>query len=1429
MYKFARNLVADPNVPLDTKKAIWNAATGGPNPHISKNYGKAPGPGQPSRTSDPSKYKNAHEEVLGYLKGDRPAEALATSRPIQFDKAKDGVELGKQLAEDINTIETAFADKDITLDQRVTALRDIRDNIIEDVRQGERGRRNKYEYMSETGEQRLSGEKAVLSRVGSAAVSRARQTKRTPLEEAAGLLQQLDTVIERAEAEALKTPGSRAYDATGAARKIWKGDKAQGVTPGFKKAVISLRDQARASERGTGRPLSADMIEAIDGLDLPDHEKLALRQATKKVVAADEANHADRGAGYTSNQVPMSKEARAREAAVVETSVNAIRAAADKLSVPREQMTKNIWDAAKKLDRSRPKKKAAPPKAAPKDPYRYKDRVYANLGDTVVPTWLAKELKKTLSKFEELGMSKTQRDAYQLGQMDIWNSGLSLITSEKAKVMIGDKVVSKLESMLDTTFNDATKDRVKSQLNEYLDNFNMPFSGREKMASYSLDLPGPMTAMGLLEVATRTVPDIFHYKGKKGKALGAVSIPEALFEALDDMRKAGKKKDIIEIQAEAFANLNNQWTAQTKVLALNKIRNQEMARFGIDRSMTKEEAAARIVVRRLVYQDAMPLMLPDRLTKIEVGDNRLKYEAESVTAKDIADAIELDPEAMIQEIKDEIANLKKDGVAVSDLTRKDIRRLREKDGPLQEIADDLEKMLTKDKDSVDSDLNALFDDVMTDEEKAAKSPKRHDVREGESLIDPDLNFDYTYNESLTDSIYNSSMNNEWLNSMAFDARILQDQQKSFSKFISDMKGNVTYNSLLTNVGNLAGHSLVTGLLTGEMPTTFYNRVARETWLYKQYLKNESAFTDKYRKKMGPRLEAYSAIKDHANIQNLDFASVESSLPSGSGWAGVGSGLGGLGAKSKAYQSYRALRRQIYQLEDNGPRLAETVREYIDVTKELNALEPGQFRAIPTGKQGMTIIERRADGALWRGNQNLSRNAKELKKLKVSYAVRKVSGRIFNYNEVPRFIKMARANKLGAAGLLVSPFLSFPYLAVDVPGFKKGVFGSILGDNLTGTSGYTNSPAVMQKMATREAVRSLRVLRWGLAVNQFKHPLNSDLDEMTRFNMEPGSTTAAMVRSSDKPNTIGVWRWNNANVFEASILLLRNILGAQAWLADKVLPASAKRNKNVQYYLHQRAEGKVNTPKDVVKILNVTGNLFMRGIMSAMPKQSDMDKGSISWSMQEAVSSLAGSFLGVDDWNAVKTALPMLTETGISPKDPRFSAFRPLIRDMEEIGEVNWDTWTTQQKMDFMVANWFSAFTRLHLRERPIYGGMSVNNQARLALKEYRKALVTPIDDEMKLRSGAELRRLKLIRSQALIAYNKLQMAYDNFYGDVKNLEGLKRNRTDREFKEHPWMGERQKRVDLSRAALAKARREAADALRRTQKDTKEAKKFRPLR
>ena len=264
-------------------------------------------------------------------------------------------------------------------------------------------------------------------------------------------------------------------------------------------------------------------------------------------------------------------------------------------------------------------------------------------------------------------------------------------------------------------------------------------------------------------------------------------------------------------------------------------------------------------------------------------------------------------------------------------------------------------------------------------------------------------------------------------------------------------------------------------------------------------------------------------------------------------------------------------------------------------------------------------------------------------------------------------------------------------------------------------------------------------------------MNSDLDEMTRFNMEPGSTTAAMVRSSDKPNTIGVWRWNNANVFEASILLLRNILGAQAWLADKVLPASAKRNKNVQYYLHQRAEGKVNTPKDVVKILNVTGNLFMRGIMSAMPKQSDMDKGSVSWSMQEAVSSLAGSFLGVDDWNAVKTALPMLTETGISPKDPRFSAFRPLIRDMEEIGEVNWDTWTTQQKMDFMVANWFSAFTRLHLRERPIYGGMSVNNQARLALKEYRKALVTPIDDEMKLRSGAELRRLKLIRSQALFA------------------------------------------------------------------------------
>ena len=1427
MTKLARRIFRLEDMPFAEKVKYWEAMIKGPTPHVSPKYGAAKKKGGPSLTDDPVKYKNWHDNIRGYIKGEKPVESKASIAKVEFDAPKDGVPLAEQLEADIGRINRAFKDDALTASEQLTALNNIRNNILGDIQEGlrvtiptQKGRA-KFpadelpDYMSAMGLTRQKGTKAVVSRVGTAAIERAKQTGQTVATELAGFMFKIDSAIKDAEAAALNAPNSRASKAVVQARNVWAGKPASNVTPEFVGIIKDLKasmDDAPATK--------ADILkveQAAINKNLSSHERLAARTITERLVAGKQAKQVDRGALHVANQVGVN---RVVERAAIETSVNAIK---DGL-VP-------VKAAPKAQPQQAPKPtKPAPAKETKAAPAKETTRKFKTVDEAVVPTWLVTQLKRGIAKFQNKGkdsnplMTDVQAKALVAGFSDIWTQGLTMLASESAKKLVYDAVIKQVEKS-GVTLSKQAKQNLTVQLNEFLSNFNSPFSGRERMAQYSLDVPGPETAYGMLEVALRTLPGDFVFL-EGGPYAGTVNIPKLFFDSLTDLKKQKKQKEITKIQKEAFTELSNQWAAQVQVLAMNKVINGEMARLNISHNSLEKDVAARIVIDRLLYQKAMPLGLFNRFvreqTKTIDGKETVVRSLEDVSAKDIANVMRAERSYILEKIREEI----KYSEGSTKLTDAQARRIMlADDGPIQTIANDLESYSAKTDLSIDKNLNSFFDEVLGIKKSEGSTNK---VSSDLGLMDPDINVATTFIESISDQIFNTSFNPEYLDTMVYSARLIQEQQRAAARIISSMKGNVTYESLMTNLGNTLGHSLVAGLLTGELPPAFYTRVAKETYSFSRFMKNKKAFAQKYRAKDPARVEAYEALANHGNINAMDFASVEAAMSGPITEAAMKSGKKGLVEVSTAFDNYRKLRRRIYQLEDNGPRLAESVREYIQVDKELAAMEPGTIRALPTGKKGLTILRKREDGKFIRGTNLLDpkdftpgggRDA--LRKIKVSYSVRKVSGRIFNYSEVPRFIKSLRGGKAGSLGVFITPFLSFPYLAVDVPGVKKGIFGSILGDNLTGVSGYTNSPKVTAMMSKRQSKQAMRVLRWGLTMNQFSHPLNSDLDETTRYNMEPSGATAAMIRSSNKENTIDVWRWNNANIFETSMLLMRNIFALQAQAASAV-SSRARSNKNVEYYLRLNAEGKVLTKNDVTRVAGISGGLFIRSIMQALPKQGNQDKG---WfDLETALAGLGGSLVGVDDWNAVRTAMPMFF--GTSPKDKNFSSFAPMIRDREQTDQLNFENMTAQEQMNFMTANWFKAFTRMYMRERKISGGISVNNQAKAALDAFRKSMIVPLDEAIAKSRAQEKQMLENTRSMAIISLHELTTAYANFYEAVSRLETLKQGRSKKEQADFKFIQNARNETNNLRAELETARSKAVTALRKSKESAKKAKSLR---
>lgn len=1351
------------------------------------------GLGTKGKTTDPTRYPNARAEVEAYIKGEMPRDLLA--------KEKRTVDrFGEQLNKDINRIDEAFIEGKITPDERVSSLADLLKQLDEDIMEGLRevsdeylGDKNRAEPALEGFKRRDTSRKKprfARSVVGRYALRRAESKMQPPpkgmsVVEAKGvkslpgittkkrgpgiarrlhakevipLLESARLSLENAQTQNVSIPRTREYILTKEVNKILEGREATSGSNQFKQMVAQARDAY-----GKNQPLTQLLERAYESsMSMP--EKFVFERVIRSLEA-------DTGKIYQGIQrVFHNKKTLKAELA---------RANEVKPDVP--AMEVDITSTQK----GSPLKESKPPTVG----FR---QDFPSIGDVPMPQWLKSELQRTRLKFEDkAGMSPAQSNAFLASIMDAFSDGISLLASPTAKKYAAEGAIRAIEQQLGRPLNKAENARLTKAFNDYLQQFDRPFEGRSSLAEYA-DAPDYSSPAALARSVIRKIPSNFLIKGKDGAVLATVNPGKIFFNELSSLRKRDAKgkanKDLKKIQDEAYQVIYNKWVAQAKKELINKFVKAEMDRLNISYGSTLADAATRIAISRELYQDSMPIALPSRLAElVDVVHPEGTYQNRELTvvsAKDIANTIRTNPETIIEGMNAELkANGKKalTNEQVLELTgnRPSEKYPVEVGSKLDQLAAKLEKYespqsLAKN----DAELYNKFADAFAMKDQDLSMP---------AFLAPDGNWvtsplkeaaytgaknkrtglDTSIQEFASDGAMGSFMHPDWMESVAFNAQLF-DAMSSMNTWNSIMKGNVTFGAMLTHLGNTLSHSLAAALHRGQNPISLYNDVAMTAWAFRAWSREKSGFANKASgiKDAGRWFDrdAFEALDAYASLKNLDFISVENVKPI----------FGGDSLPGKAFGLKEKALKKLYQMEDNAPRLFEAVSEYKSITKDLSKLKDGEFLELQTSRNGYAVITKRGERFM-QGGREL--NQQGLRKLKVSQAMWRASNRVVNYSHIPRFIKEMRIGNMGMLATFISPFISFPYLALDIPYVKKGILAGTLFDGGMNSRGKTNSVDILTSRSRQDTLRAVRVGAYGMAMAGIAHPNTNDLQEMNRFKQEPGSVSSALVRSTPNHNVIQTWRWNNANQFEMTFLALENILAAQAWIASGYLEAtdgglfgSKKPNKTMRYFQRATAEGRVLTPKDITRLGALSGNFWLRPLVKML--YSDDSGRSKGWlDLPAALDGLAGALIGTDNWSFAKTAAPL---AGYSPKG-QFSSYRSLIDDLERTDQLQFEKLNPQQQMDFMLEHFVEGISRVYFRSRKILeNDKQINQATRNLLTGIRGGMINGLDKQIKESTNeTERRKLQSLRTLVDRSIKKYAKAQGDFYRKLRDVEAYR--------------------------------------------------------
>lgn len=345
-----------------------------------------------------------------------------------------------------------------------------------------------------------------------------------------------------------------------------------------------------------------------------------------------------------------------------------------------------------------------------------------------------------------------------------------------------------------------------------------------------------------------------------------------------------------------------------------------------------------------------------------------------------------------------------------------------------------------------------------------------------------------------------------------------------------MKGSVTSRNLSSNKNNLGMNLVYQSLRTGETPMELIAKAVKEGLGWKDYL--DGNVTDP------AQLRMYRAI---ARTGLLDTSMIDGEL----GAIGAGSKLGGIPVVGKALDKFNAALDKGYKLGDVIFKAEETVRGYNKLMTDVSDLSVGREMVLDLGNNRTTRITKLADGTVKLdspigGRASVALDSQELANNLAQVAQKTARDVFFDYTDAPLYIEWLRSRSIAA---LASPFFIWPFKAMDIPGFKKGLVAHLL-DYDGGGMYTTTDPALLARNAARSALLSVRRLGLNEAA---KTLLPKDQEELTpAMKFDPNSMTLGIIQPGSKTGQVEYRDWSNNNLFAQTDLVWR--LGAKGYNA-----------------------------------------------------------------------------------------------------------------------------------------------------------------------------------------------------------------------------------------------------------------------------------------
>ena len=957
-------------------------------------------------------------------------------------------------------------------------------------------------------------------------------------------------------------------------------------------------------------------------------------------------------------------------------------------------------------------------------------------------------IKKLVQKFSvpsKIGLSEREVNAWKAGVFEILGNGRSLLASNSLRFAVRNKLVARIVDDLPKSFagikNKKNREALIEAVDHYLQKFTVPFVGSDNPASWL----SKEAKNKLLDGAAilRKVPGKIRILGEKEKILAEFGVDKAIESAIAELEGNGKLMEAV--AGEALSQINKNIAGIAKGRSIGRSIVLDLQRRGSNPSATATENLARLASSHLVAREAESLGLPNRVTNregnvVKVTPVELIDGSESKNIQGAAS----DPQAFIDALESKLPNKRK-------LTEKEIEQYvgsKKEDGSWTVHSDSVVgrwldslrqyKRLTE-KGEKNNMMNIL-EDALPEEMKQALEESSKSTKDADPA------------EFSNDFLYDVYVHPDWHGQMSDRIWFKQTSQQYRDTFFGWLFGRTKVSNTImrakTNLGNTGSHAINIGLNTGETPAAIAARVGATVYNVWKFNLNPKKFTEN-----NPQLgRAFTQAKRNRFIKTT-FSEVELGSLIEAGYAptqiidfaqklGVPPKVISAMSKfmDKGPKNLERARKALYAMEDSYPKTAEFIRHFVDLDNYMNHLKDGDYIDLVTGPKRKTrLVRKTINGkAQWtRGDRVVSKGkvdelVSQAAKLKTDYLIP-------DYNKVSRFIRNARAGVI-RGGLnpflfFASPFMSFAYLMLDLPG-KPGIVSNTLFGNTLTPMFTTNNMKVNALWAKAEAVRAARktlmVQQASLQFSQGKEYWSKSVRRALRHGLQVGPDPLALFMPSDKAGWIKAYGANNFNAMSQSEIYwsqiaymslyagrhLRSFLGLGG--SNPLSLEEAKPREYSNKYLNSLSRGHQ-------KILNNSLKIKQRMLMDIDQKQALRPKDVLAlgflsgsplmdiWTKfqtgkkygqdienptQELMVDLAAIVLpmGVDSTQIIKTMAPRMGM--VAPKSD-LSAFRNLIMQQEKKIGRNFSAWPREQQIKFMADHTLDAITQVYFREMPV--------------------------------------------------------------------------------------------------------------------------------